>query len=128
MVPWRNLRELFSILRRQQILALLVDWGYRPDGIPVKLFGAWTTLPAGPAVLAAKTGANIALMEVRRTRDGHFAVESRGGVHRARRPTRPTCRSPRSGSPTRWSARSRAAPAQWYSFKPMWPATEDEVG
>ena len=39
-----------------EMLALLIDWGYRSDGIPVRLFGAWTTLPAGPATLAAKTG------------------------------------------------------------------------
>ena len=49
-IPWRNLRELFKVLRNNELLALLVDWGYRSDGIPVKLFGAWTTLPAGPAV------------------------------------------------------------------------------
>ncbi len=75
-IPWRNLRELFTVLRRNEILALLVDWGYRDDGIPVRLFGAWTTLPAGPAVLAAKTGALIAPMAIRRTHDGHFRVES----------------------------------------------------
>ena len=59
-IPWRNLRELYGVLRRKEILALLVDWGYRSDGIPVRLFGAWTTLPAGPAALAAKTDAWIA--------------------------------------------------------------------
>ena len=36
-----------------------IDWGYRADGIPVRLFDAWTTLPAGPATLAAKTGSRI---------------------------------------------------------------------
>ena len=35
LIPWRNLRELYSVLRRKEILALLVDWGYRTDGIPV---------------------------------------------------------------------------------------------
>ena len=34
-IPWRNLRELFGVLKRREILALLVDWGYRDDGIPV---------------------------------------------------------------------------------------------
>ena len=56
LIPWRNLREMFGVLRRREILALLIDWGYRADGIPVRMFGAWTTLPAGPAALAAKTG------------------------------------------------------------------------
>jgi KDO2-lipid IV(A) lauroyltransferase len=124
-VPWRNLRELFSILRKQQILALLVDWGYRPDGIPVKLFGAWTTLPAGPAALAAKTGANIGFMEVRRTPDGHFVVESEEAF------TVPSSNPADLQIATQRIADAlertiARAPAQWYSFKPMWPATEAE--
>ena len=35
-VPWRNLRGLFAVLRNNEVLALLVDWGYRPDGVPVR--------------------------------------------------------------------------------------------
>ncbi len=75
-IPWRNLRELFTVLRRNEIVALLVDWGYRSDGIPVQLFGSWTTLPAGPATLAAKTGAIIAPMAIRRTKGGRFRIEA----------------------------------------------------
>ena len=55
-----------------------MDWGYRSDGIPVQLFGAWTTLPAGPATLAAKTGAIIAPMAIRRTTGGRFRIEAPG--------------------------------------------------
>ena len=47
-IPWRNLRKVFSALREPAILGLVVDWGYRSDGIPVRLFGEWTALPAGP--------------------------------------------------------------------------------
>ena len=50
------------------MLGLLVDWGYRSEGIPVRLFDAWTTLPAGPATLAAKTGAVVAPGRPRRER------------------------------------------------------------
>ena len=125
-VPWRNLRELFSILRKKQMLALLVDWGYRPDGIPVKLFGAWTTLPAGPAVLAAKTGAIIAFMEVRRTKDGTFEVRSEDAF------TVPSSKPADLQRATQKIADAlertvARAPAQWYSFKPMWPATDEEA-
>lgn len=125
-VPWRNLRELFSILRKNQMLALLVDWGYRPDGIPVKLFGSWTALPAGPAVLAAKTGANIACMEVRRTKDGRFEVTSDDAF------TVPSSNPADLQRATQRIADSlertiARAPAQWYSFKPIWPGTEAEA-
>jgi KDO2-lipid IV(A) lauroyltransferase len=125
-VPWRNLRELFSILRKNQLLALLVDWGYRDDGIPVRLFGAWTTLPAGPAVLAAKTGAMIAFMEVRRTRDGRFEVSSEDAF------TVPSSKPADLQQATQRIADAlertiARAPAQWYSFKPIWPATDEEA-
>jgi lauroyl/myristoyl acyltransferase len=125
-IPWRNLRELFSVLRKNQLLALLVDWGYRSDGIPVRLFGAWTTLPAGPAVLAAKTGAAIVFMEVRRTKDGRFEVEADDAF------TVPSSNPADLQRATQKIAdaleRTLAkAPAQWYSFKPIWPPTEEEA-
>ena len=71
-VPWRNLREVFRCLRRREFLTLLVDWGYHEDGIPVLWFDAWTRLPAGPAVLAAKTGASIVPVFMRRAGDWRF--------------------------------------------------------
>jgi KDO2-lipid IV(A) lauroyltransferase len=124
-IPWRNLRELFKVLRNNELLALLVDWGYRSDGIPVKLFGAWTTLPAGPATLAAKTGALIAPMGVRRANDGHFAV-------RADEPFRVPSSDPADiQRATQRIADSleltvAEAPDQWYSFKPIWPSDPEE--
>lgn len=125
-VPWRNLREMFAVLRRNELLALLVDWGYRSDGIPVRLFGAWTTFPAGPAALAAKTGALIAPLAVRRLPDGRFRVDADEvfGV-------------PSSSPADLQRATQRialfmertigAAPEQWYNFKPMWPADPAEA-
>src|SRR5207245_5132530 len=41
LIPWRNLRDVYGVLKRHEMLALLVDWGYKPDGIPVRLFGSW---------------------------------------------------------------------------------------
>ena len=73
-IAWRNLREIFGVLRRHEMLGLLIDWGYRADGIPVRLFGAWTALPAGPATLAAKTGSRILPITIRRQPDGTFHV------------------------------------------------------
>ncbi|HEX5826745.1 MAG TPA: lysophospholipid acyltransferase family protein [Candidatus Limnocylindrales bacterium] len=125
-IPWRNLRELFKVLRNREILALLVDWGYRPDGIPVRLFGAWTTLPAGPATLAAKTGAIIAPLAIRRQPGGRFRVEAYE-----------VFTVPSSDPADIQQATQRiadfledavaAAPHQWYSFKPIWPETADEA-
>lgn len=125
-VPWRNLRGIYSILRRNEILALLVDWGYRFDGVPVRMFGAWTTLPAGPATLAAKTGALLAHIAVRRSPDGSFRVEaeepflvpdnSPAAIQRATQELADAL-----------ERTVRAAPEQWYSFKPCWPRDPAEA-
>jgi phosphatidylinositol dimannoside acyltransferase len=119
-IPWRNLRELFGVLRRKEILALLVDWGYRDDGIPVMLFDAWTTLPAGPATLAAKTDAIIAPLAIRRTPEGRFRIE--GGEWFTVPSSSPAdLQRATQRIADALQATIAAAPAQWYSFKPMWP-------
>ena len=105
-IPWRNLREIYAVLRRREMLALLIDWGYRADGIPVRLFGAWTTLPAGPATLAAKTGSRILPVAIRRTPDGLLPRLVRAGDRgRRRRAGRPPAGDP-GRSPTPWPRRS----------------------
>ncbi len=98
------------------------------DGIPVRLFGAWTTLPAGPATLAAKTGRDRS----RRWRSGGRRAAGSG--------SRPTSRSPcRRRSPADLQRATQriadalertvaAAPEQWYSFKPMWPHDRPRPG
>ena len=100
-IPWRNLREIFGVLRRREMLGLLVDWGYRPDGIPVQLFGAWTALPAGPATLAAKTGSRILPITIHRQPDGTIRREL----------ARPD-RCPRHPIPPSSSARPRPSPTR----------------
>ncbi|HET7728242.1 MAG TPA: lysophospholipid acyltransferase family protein [Candidatus Limnocylindrales bacterium] len=125
LIPWRNLRELFSVLRRGEILALLVDWGYRADGIPVRLFDAWTTLPAGPATLAAKSGATIVPVVIRRRPDGRFHLTLDTPISASSTAPAETRRVTQAIAA--WLERTvAAAPEQWYSFKPIWPATEAE--
>jgi phosphatidylinositol dimannoside acyltransferase len=123
-IAWRNLRGIFNVLRNREMLALLLDWGYRSDGIPVQLFGAWTTLPAGPATLAAKTGSMIVAVRIGRRPDGKFGVSWSEPIEVA------------SNDPAELQRATQAmadelevivglAPEQWYSFKPLWPASPD---
>jgi KDO2-lipid IV(A) lauroyltransferase len=124
-VPWRNLREVYAILKRHEMLGLLVDWGYRADGIPVRLFGAWTTLPAGPAVLAGKTGAVIVPIVAHRRPDGSFWVTHEPPIAIPSASDADVAR----GTQLVADALERivgAAPDQWYSFKPLWPTSADE--
>ena len=124
-IPWRNLRRVFQALREPAVVGLVVDWGYRPDGIPVRLFGEWTTLPAGPAMLAAKTGAAIVPVVCRRQSDGTYEASHYDPIEVA------------DSSPTEMQRATQAialaiedmiatAPEQWYSFKPIWPESAAE--
>ncbi len=124
-VPWRNLREVFGILKRGEMLGLLVDWGYRADGIPVRLFGAWTTLPAGPAVLAGKTGVPILPIVAHRRPDGRFFVTHEAAIHVPSASDADVARATQQVADALEKIVG-AAPDQWYSFKPLWPTSADE--
>ena len=126
LIPWRNLRDMFGVLRRNEILALIIDWGYRAEDIPVRMFGAWTTLPAGPAALAAKTGAPIVHVAIRRSPGGKtFQItHSEPIVVTSSEPAE--LRRATQAIADALAATIAAAPEQWYSFKPMWPETPEE--
>jgi phosphatidylinositol dimannoside acyltransferase len=124
-IPWRRLRDIFRVMRQPCTLGMVVDWGYRPDDVPVRLFGAWTTLPAGPALLAARTRAVIVPVVARREPDGRYRPIMSDPIEVA------------DGSPAELARATQAmagaledmitaAPAQWYTFKPMWPASSAE--
>ncbi len=126
LIPWRNLRAIFGVLRRRELLGLLVDWGYRSDGIPVTLFGAWTTLPAGPATLAAKTKSRIVPIITTRQPDRRLRVTWADPIEVPSMDPADLQRA------TQRIADALAvtigqAPEEWYSFKPIWPATQDEA-
>ncbi|MEX1296352.1 MAG: lysophospholipid acyltransferase family protein [Candidatus Limnocylindrales bacterium] len=125
-IPWKRLRDIFRVLRGPAVLGMVVDWGYRSGDVPVKLFGAWTTLPAGPATLAARTGATLLPVVARRTREGRYRPEMYEPIE------------VKGGDPAAIAAATQAiadaledmvaeAPEQWYTFKPMWPATQAEA-
>jgi KDO2-lipid IV(A) lauroyltransferase len=127
-IGWRNLREIYRVLRGSPAaLGMVVDWGYRPEDVPVRLFGAWTTLPAGPAMLAARTGAVVLPVAA-------YHHSDTGGYRNATAPPLEVLdASPRSiAIATQAIADAlesfvRAAPEQWHTFKPMWPSTEAEA-
>jgi lauroyl/myristoyl acyltransferase len=124
-IPWRNLRRVFAALKQPALLGLPVDWGYREGDVPVRLFGEWTTLPVGPAMLAAKTGAGIMPVVNRRDSFGSYHARHYDLIEVAN--SRPSSLQ----RATQQIADAledmiATAPDQWYSFKPMWPATSEE--
>lgn len=126
MIHWRNLRGVYGALRRHEGLVLLVDWGYRADGIPVKMFGAWTTLPAGPALLAAKHGAAILPFSVNRQPDGTFRAAADEPIHVASNSPADLAIATQQIA-TALERHISPAPEQWYIFKPIWPGSAEEM-
>jgi KDO2-lipid IV(A) lauroyltransferase len=126
MISWRNLRGVYGALRRHEGLVLLVDWGYREDGIPVKMFGAWTTLPAGPALLAAKHGSAIVPFSINRLPDGTFRAAADDPIYVASTSPADLARATQAIA-TALEGHISPAPEQWYIFKTIWPETAQEA-
>jgi lauroyl/myristoyl acyltransferase len=115
---------VLKALRENEIVCLLCDRDLERNGVEVEFFGERTTLPAGPATLALRTGAPLLPVGVYYTDDynGHMAVV---------RPPIPLNRlaSMRTDVTriTQLLARElefliRRAPEQWHLFQPNWPS------
>src|SRR5262245_3569166 len=63
-------RVLMERLRANKILCLVADRDLSKRGVPVTFFGEDTRMPAGPARLAAATGAEIMIVDNTFTDDG----------------------------------------------------------
>jgi KDO2-lipid IV(A) lauroyltransferase len=125
LISWRNLRGVYGVLRRREGLVLLVDWGYRPDGIPVRMFGSWTTLPAGPALLASRHDSAIVPFVISRLPDGRFRASGADPIHVASSDPADLARATQKIADA-LEQFIAPAPEQWYIFKPIWPASQDE--
>ena len=124
-IPWKNLRRTFKALRDGGIVGLVVDWGYRAEDVPIQLFGEWTTLPAGPVMLAARTRAPIVPVVCRRLPNGHYEARHYDPIEVANDGPAETLRVTRLIA-TAVEDMIATAPEQWYSFKPIWPDTDAE--
>lgn len=112
---------LMAALRRNEVIGLLCDRDIAGGGIPVTFFGSPTTMPAGPAMFALRTGAKILPNAVYQTPNG-----TAHGV------IRPPIEFVRSGTlradiveltqllATELEGLIRAAPHQWHVLQPHW--------
>ncbi|HLH24010.1 MAG TPA: hypothetical protein VK066_15915 [Chloroflexota bacterium] len=119
-------REVLRVLRRNEVLAFLVD---RPthrerSGVPVQFFGAWTRVPAGAATLALRTGASLIAACVVRAGHGYevhisppLQIQRSGDLQADIQALTQQVMSALEGF-------IRQHPDQWFMFRPMWPATE----
>jgi KDO2-lipid IV(A) lauroyltransferase len=115
---------VIKALRDNDVVCLLCDRDLERNGVSVEFFGERTTLPAGPATLALRTGATIIPVGVYFTDEynGHLAVcrppvpcDRRGGLRDdVARITQSLARE--------LEFLIRRAPEQWHLFQPNWPS------
>ena len=120
-----TMRALLAALREGRVVALVADRNIGGKGIEVEFFGERTTLPAGPAVLALRTGAVLL--------PGASYFNS-GAGHRM--VVLPPVGVPPKGTPRRAEVMTqelahrfeeliRAAPTQWHLVQPNWPSDRE---
>jgi KDO2-lipid IV(A) lauroyltransferase len=129
LVAVSNVRGMIRVLRSGGMLTMLFDRPVPPDkGVEVHFFGRRTAVPAGPALLAKKTGAVVLPVFMYRQPDRSFESV----IY----------------PPLAWNETGekdkdlqvimqrlmdilqsvvRARPDQWYMFRPMWPQHEEPV-
>ncbi|HAP75199.1 MAG TPA: phosphatidylinositol mannoside acyltransferase [Acidimicrobiaceae bacterium] len=115
---------VLAALRANQIVCLLCDRDLDRNGVPVDFFGERTTLPAGPATLALRTGAPILPV-------GVYFTQRTNGHHAIVRPPIPLTRlgglRDDVARITQLLAHElefliRRSPEQWHLFQPNWPS------
>jgi KDO2-lipid IV(A) lauroyltransferase len=122
-IGWRNLRRLYKVLQDGGNLVLLCDGPYRPGDVPVEFLGAATTLPAGPALLSARTGAAILPIGARRTADDRLEAWGLPVIRATSTEPAEIYRATQALADALGSVIA-ADPGQWYMFRPVWPQTD----
>ena len=115
-------RLLMERLRANKIVCLVADRDLSKRGIPVTFFGEETRMPAGPARLAAATGAQILIVENTFTDDGwgvrvHTPIQVHG-----REDVAPATQHMADA----FAADIAANPVDWHMMQKLWLADLDE--
>ena len=115
---------VLQALRDNEIVCLLCDRDIQGGGVEVEFFGERTTLPAGPATLALRSGAPILPVGVYFT--GGSTATTPSSARRSRR-ARAGCATTSPGSPRRSppssSSSSAGPPSSGTCSSPTGPAT-----
>jgi KDO2-lipid IV(A) lauroyltransferase len=114
-------KAILRALRDNRVVCLMSDRDLAGDGVEIELFGERTTMPAGPATLALRTGAPLVPVGCYyRPRGGHFAVIGPPiPVEREGRLRDDVARVTQTLA-GRFEELVRAAPEQWHLMQPNW--------
>lgn len=110
-------------LRDNRVVCLLADRDIAGDGVEVDFFGERTTMPAGPAVLALRTGAALMTASCYFTpHGGHNATISTPIVVQREGTLRADVARITQQLADEFEELIRASPEQWHLMQPNWPS------
>ena len=123
--PEDGFRKILRALEHNDPVALVVDGNLYAHGQPVEWFGRETQFPAGPGVLAQRTGALVIPGVCERTTPGRFRVTIEPAIDPAAFATTGELHQAIAGAAER---HIRAHLDQWCIFRPLWstPAVEGQ--
>jgi KDO2-lipid IV(A) lauroyltransferase len=113
--------RLVEALRGGGVVCLLGDRALREGGVPVTLFGEAALLPAGPALLAARTGAALLPVGCSFT-PGGWRVRVGAPLEAAEGSLAQRTRALSAALAARFEAHIRAHPADWHMLQRVWSA------
>ncbi len=115
-------RVLMERLRANRIVCLVADRDLSKRGIPVTFFGEETRMPAGPARLAAATGAELLVADNTFTEDG-WGVRVHTPIHVH---GREDVQSATQRMADAFAADIATHPADWHMMQKLWLADLDD--
>jgi lauroyl/myristoyl acyltransferase len=124
--PEDGFRKLLRALEHNDLVALVVDGDIYNHGVEVEFFGRPYNFPAGPGVLAQRTGALVICGYGERVRPGRFRIVFEKPLDPADFPTVAALNQAVAGKIER---HIREHLDQWCIFRPMWepaPSTAAE--
>jgi lauroyl/myristoyl acyltransferase len=121
--------DLLRAIRRGKMVCLLADRDIEGTGVDVEFFGERTTLPAGPAILALRTGAPLLPTAVyfRPGGDHLGVVRPPIPVERCSKHLRDDVDRITQDVAHALESLIREAPEQWHLQQPNWPSDWDAL-
>ena len=123
--PDDGFRKLWRALEHNDLVALMVDGDVYSHGVAVEMFGRETRFPAGPGVLAQRTGASVMCGFCERKGAGRFRIVMEPAFDPADFPTTTALNAAVAATTER---HVREHVDQWCIFRPLWePAAERDT-
>lgn len=127
LVPYdRAPRKIMEAIKRKEVVGFLIDFGVNNQKdmatTQVTFFGAPTTFPASPALLAQKTGAPLIVAHTFVDRQRRIHAEVEPPIHVPRElPRDQAAHKAMQEIAHLFEKFIQRHPEQWYVFRPMWP-------